>query len=193
VSPDHGTDTRSRIQSAALELFIQQGFSATSLQQVADRVGVTKAALYYHFPSKSDLARSIFIPWKEDLDRFLDEAEADPDRPRRQLIGEAFDVLVRHREAFTAMMTDGSILKHVDLLSWTKEWAERLQGLFIDTEPTMYKRVRVSIAFGGLNDAIFLLGDAPVEVVKPAAIDAVCAAIGIEDDSSTDSSPLSRG
>ena len=175
-------DTRSRIQAAALALFIQQGFSATSLQQVANQVGVTKAALYYHFPSKADLARSIFIPWKEDLDRFLDDAEANPDRPPRELISEAFDVLVRHREAFTAMMADGSILTHVDLVNWTKEWAARIQQLFLGPNPTMYERTRVSIAFGGLNDAIFLLGDAPVEVVKPAAIDAVCAAIGIDEE-----------
>jgi AcrR family transcriptional regulator len=181
LTGEASTDTRTRIQSAALELFIKQGFSATSLQQVANQVGVTKAALYYYFPSKADLARSIFNPWKEDLDRFLDEAESDPERPPRELIGEAFDVLVRHRGAFTAMMADGSIVAHVDLVSWTKEWAERLQRLFVGPDPTMYQRVRVSIAFGGLNDAVFLLGDAPVEEVRPAAIDAVCAAIGIED------------
>jgi AcrR family transcriptional regulator len=186
LSGNAQTDTRSRIQSTALELFIQQGFTATSLQQIADRVGVTKAALYYYFPSKADLARSIFLPWKEDLDRFLDDAEADPDRPPRELISDAFDVLVRHREAFLAMMTDGSILVHVDLVSWTKEWADRLQRLFVGPDPTMYQRTRVSVAFGGLNDAIFLLGDAPIEEVKPAAIDAVCAAIGIESEPAQD-------
>jgi AcrR family transcriptional regulator len=176
------TNTRERIQAAALQLFIEQGFTATSLQQVADRVGVTKAALYYHFPSKADLARSLFLPWKEDLDRYLDDAEAHPDRPPRELISDAFDVLVRHRDAFIAMMADGSILTHIDLVAWTKEWAERLQRLFLGPEATMYERTRVSVAFGGLNDAIFLLGDAPLEEVKPAAIDAVCAAIGIEDE-----------
>jgi AcrR family transcriptional regulator len=187
LSENAQVDTRTRIQATALELFIQQGFTATSLQQIADRVGVTKAALYYYFPSKADLARSIFLPWKEDLDQFLDEAEADPDRDPRDLIGDAFDVLVRHREAFLAMMTDGSIIKHIDLVAWTREWAVRLQQLFLGPEPTMYERTRVSIAFGGLNDAIFLLGDAPIEVVKPAAIDAVCAAIGIESEPDKDS------
>jgi AcrR family transcriptional regulator len=173
-------DTKSRVQATALELFIKQGFTATSLQQIADRVGVTKAALYYHFPSKADLARSIFLPWKEDLDKFLDEAESNQDRTPRDLIGDAFDVLVRHRGAFTAMMVDGSILKHVDLVSWTTEWAARLQRLFIGPNPTIYEQTRVAVAFGGLNDAIFLLGELPIEEVKPAAIDAVCAAIGID-------------
>lgn len=172
------------IQQVALELFIEQGFSATSLQQIADRIGVTKAALYYHFPSKADLARSIFQPWKEDLDAFLDEAELHPERSKRQIIGEVFDVLVRHRGAFTAMMVDGSIIRHVDLISWTAEWAARLQGLFIGPNPTVYQQTRVAIAFGGLNDAVFLLGQLSEDEVRPAAIDAVCGALGIEHEGS---------
>ena len=174
-------DTRTRIESTALELFIQQGFSATSLQQIADRVGVTKAALYYYFPSKADLARSIFRPWKEDLDAFLDQAEAAGDWTKRELIGNAFDVLVRHQGAFTAMMVDGSILRHVDLVEWTAEWASRLEHLIVGPNPTVAEKTRVAVAFGGLNDAIFLLGRLPEEEVKPAAIDAVCGALGIEE------------
>ncbi len=173
-------DTKAEIQAVALELFIEQGFTATSLQQIADRIGVTKAALYYHFPSKADLARSIFLPWKDDLDAFLDEAEAHPERSPRELIGDAFDVLVRHRGAFTAMMVDGSIIRHVDLIAWTGEWATRLQGLFVGPNPSIYQQTRVAIAFGGLNDAVFLLAQLPEEEVRPAAIDAVCGALGIE-------------
>jgi AcrR family transcriptional regulator len=173
-------DTKAQIQEVALGLFIEQGFSATSLQQIADRIGVTKAALYYHFPSKAELARSIFLPWKEDLDAFLDDAEAHPERPPREVIGDAFDVLVKHRGAFTAMMVDGSIIRHVDLMSWTAEWAARLQGVFIGPNPTIYQQTRVAIAFGGLNDAVFLLAQLPEEEVRPAAIDAVCGALGIE-------------
>jgi AcrR family transcriptional regulator len=182
-------DTKALIQQVALELFIEQGFTATSLQQIADRIGVTKAALYYHFPSKAELARSIFVPWKEDLDAFLDEAELHPERPRREIIGEAFDVLVRHRGAFTAMMTDGSIIRHVDLIAWTAEWATRLQGLFVGSDPTIYQQTRVAIAFGGLNDAVFLLGQLPEEEVRPAAIDAVCGALGIENSDTPPAGP----
>ncbi len=44
---------------AALELFTEQGFDKTSLREVAERVGVTKAALYYHFRSKEELLSSL--------------------------------------------------------------------------------------------------------------------------------------
>jgi AcrR family transcriptional regulator len=51
-------DTRSRIQEVALELFTEQGYEATSLREIADRLGVTKAALYYHFKTKDDIVTS---------------------------------------------------------------------------------------------------------------------------------------
>jgi AcrR family transcriptional regulator len=44
---------------AALALFTEQGFDKTSLREVAERVGVTKAALYYHFGSKEELLSSL--------------------------------------------------------------------------------------------------------------------------------------
>jgi AcrR family transcriptional regulator len=43
------SDTRTRIQDVALDLFIEQGYEATSLREIAEKLGVTKAALYYHF------------------------------------------------------------------------------------------------------------------------------------------------
>jgi AcrR family transcriptional regulator len=51
-------DTRARIQRVALELFAEQGYERTSLREIAERLGVTKAALYYHFKSKEDIVRS---------------------------------------------------------------------------------------------------------------------------------------
>ena len=41
--------------TVATELFIEQGYEGTSLREIADRLGITKAALYYHFPSKDDI------------------------------------------------------------------------------------------------------------------------------------------
>jgi AcrR family transcriptional regulator len=58
-SDDELPSTRDRIMEAAIDLFTEQGFDKTSLREVAERVGVTKAALYYHFRSKEDLLSSL--------------------------------------------------------------------------------------------------------------------------------------
>src|SRR6266508_2875856 len=59
VPGDEVQDTRSRIQSVALELFIEQGYEQTSLREIAERLGVTKAALYYHFRTKDEIVESL--------------------------------------------------------------------------------------------------------------------------------------
>jgi AcrR family transcriptional regulator len=46
------SDTRERIQDVARELFASQGVQRTSLQDIADKLGLTKPALYYHFTSR---------------------------------------------------------------------------------------------------------------------------------------------
>ena len=55
-------DTRERILQTALDLFIEQGYDKASLREIAERVGVTKAALYYHFASKEEIFRTLLQP-----------------------------------------------------------------------------------------------------------------------------------
>lgn len=43
---------RQRIIDAAEQLFMLQGFAATSTRQIAEKVGITQPNLYYHFPNK---------------------------------------------------------------------------------------------------------------------------------------------
>lgn len=54
-------DTRERILEVALDLFIDQGYDKTSLREIAGRLGLTKAALYYHFPSKQDILMALHL------------------------------------------------------------------------------------------------------------------------------------
>src|SRR5262249_59685865 len=54
-------NTRERILDVALDLFIAQGFDGTSLREIAQRLGLTKAALYYHFTSKDDILMALHL------------------------------------------------------------------------------------------------------------------------------------
>ena len=74
--PTPRTDTRSRAQKVALELFAEQGYEKTSLREIAERLGVTKAALYYHFKSKEDIVHSFTDDYFAELDALLDWAKS---------------------------------------------------------------------------------------------------------------------
>jgi AcrR family transcriptional regulator len=60
--------TRERIVAAAVSLFAEQGFDATSVNEVVARAGVAKGALYHHFASKDDLLYEVY---RELVDRQL--------------------------------------------------------------------------------------------------------------------------
>jgi len=74
-----GSQTRAEIQEAALSLFTERGYDATSMREIAEQLGITKAALYYHFDSKEAIILSLFQEHLGALDAILDWAA---DRPR---------------------------------------------------------------------------------------------------------------
>ncbi len=75
---DRGRDTRSRLRELALKLFAEQGYEKTSLREIAERLGVTKAALYYYFKSKEDIVRSLVEDYVAELDELIAWGKAQP-------------------------------------------------------------------------------------------------------------------
>jgi AcrR family transcriptional regulator len=73
-----GRDTRSRLRELALELFAEQGYEKTSLREIAERLGVTKAALYYYFKSKEDIVRSLVEDYVAELDGLIAWGKTQP-------------------------------------------------------------------------------------------------------------------
>src|SRR5271170_1952637 len=61
TAKEPGISTRERILDIALELFTEQGYDKTSLRDIAERLGTTKAALYYHFERKEDILLELHL------------------------------------------------------------------------------------------------------------------------------------
>src|SRR3954452_17775902 len=57
-----GGGTKALILATAQRLFDEQGYDATSLRQIAESVGMTKAAVYYHYPAKEHLLLELTRP-----------------------------------------------------------------------------------------------------------------------------------
>lgn len=80
VEPVLAADTKERILDAAEALFMEQGFTSTSLRTITARAGVNLAAVNYHFGSKDELIRAVFTrrlgPLNRERIALLDELEA---------------------------------------------------------------------------------------------------------------------
>lgn len=99
---------RSGVLDAALELFAKNGIDGVSLQQIADSLSVTKAAVYHHFQAKSDIVLAALKPGLDALERAVLEAQHLPagrDQAREVINGLAECIAVNSR-SYQIIMAD---------------------------------------------------------------------------------------
>lgn len=168
------TGTASRIHEVALELFVTQGFAQTTMQDIADRLALTKSALYYHHPTKADLVRSVVQPAIDEVDEFLVRA-GRATRSARDLLEEFFDLNYRHRMVFLALLRDPSGLADVDAEGWVPRLAQEFQRLLAGPDPSNRQRVGAVMAANGLSRAATLLTDIPQAELRTLSVQAALA------------------
>ena len=142
---------RERLLAAALDLFAAHGVSGTSLQMIADRLGVTKAAVYHQFPSKDEIALAVIGPGLDRLGPIADEAERQRGQAARReaaLVG-VVDLVVDHRRMAATLSFDPVVARlvrgHPALRS-----LQRIRRLLGGAEPDPGSRVRMAMLSGGL-------------------------------------------
>lgn len=103
-----GRSTKDAIREAAIQLFSSKGFEQTSLREVADAVGITKASLYYHYASKVDLLIAIIEPMFEDLRALVESLDTRPHSPQsvREVLTAQVDSMLRNRRTGVLCMRD---------------------------------------------------------------------------------------
>ena len=173
------SDTRQRIQDVARELFLQQGVQRTSLQDIADKLGITKPALYYHFPSREDLVRSILVPLIDEGEQFVDDQERRRDTDARELLRGYFDFHYRHRQDMVIVLAELTMLADLGLIDKVLAWRDRLGKLVFGPRPTLAQSTRAVVAFGGLQDCCLQFPDTPYEELREASVQAALAALGV--------------
>lgn len=101
-----------RVLEVALDLFAQHGYDGTSLQLIADQLGVTKAAVYYHFRTKGEILGALVQPAFDDLDRLLTQVGTGGRAGSRRKAGlrSYVDYLLRHRQVAAFLDRDVSAL-----------------------------------------------------------------------------------
>src|SRR5215813_10573621 len=108
-TPAYATEARSgtarysaaqkRVINAALDLFAEHGVGGTSLQMIADHIGVTKAAVYHQFKTKDEIVLAVAEGELANLEAAVEaaEGETDPGRARDLLVSRIVDLAVERR------------------------------------------------------------------------------------------------
>jgi AcrR family transcriptional regulator len=147
---DPAETTSGRIRAVAVELFTGRGYDKTSLREIADQVGITKASLYYHYPSKQALLLAIVEPFLTDWTDVAAAAERLPRSPEniRLVLAQAIDVMLRHREATGMLIRDvAAVLTALaPKLEDVQQLSGRLQVWLAGPDPAPEDRIRASAA-----------------------------------------------
>jgi AcrR family transcriptional regulator len=112
VSASHNA-AQTRIVNAALELFAEHGVGGTSLQMIADAVGVTKAAVYHQFKTKDEIVVAAAEAELATLEGAIEAAEAEPSptRGREVLVARIVDLAVERRRMESTLLGDPVIVR----------------------------------------------------------------------------------
>ena len=154
--------TRERIQAVAVELFAEHGYDKTSLREIAERLDVTKAALYYHFNTKEDIVVSLF----EDLIAGVDEIIAwAADQPRtletRQELIRRYGRLTRARP--TSMMRfiqeSKTTMQELAVGERLQSRFQTLAGILRAPGASPSAHLRSTMALITVSAAVFMLKD----------------------------------
>ena len=158
-------DTRQRIQDVALELFAEQGYEKTSLREIAERLEVTKAALYYHFKTKEEILVSIF----EDLTRPIEELiEWGGGQPKT--LETKLEIVRRYSQALTSasrlfrfMQENQATVRELRIGETFKRRMLELRDILVDPDASLTDQVRCSSALFTLHAGMFALQDLDID------------------------------
>ncbi len=158
-------NTRERILDVALDLFIEQGFDGTSLRQIAEQLGVTKAALYYHFTSKDDILMALHMRLHEFGRGALVRMADGPVTLALwgELLEEIVDQMLTQRKIFLMHERNQAALEKLHRKDHDAEHEDiqnQFRQVLADPRVPLRDRVRMAASFGVVFSSLFLSGEA---------------------------------
>jgi AcrR family transcriptional regulator len=143
------TDTRQQILDVAGDLFTQRGYAGTSLADIAERLHITKAALYYHFRSKAAILDALLAEPLEAYARLAERAAGGTTAPA-DLLAAVIDTTITARSLFELVGNDPSARALMDAkpARTTSAWINKtIVAALAGPEPTSTAHVRAHAAY----------------------------------------------
>jgi AcrR family transcriptional regulator len=147
---------RTRIIQTALHLFAEHGVSGTSLQMIADAIGVTKAAVYHQFRTKDEIVLGVAESELSKLKAALDAAEAEESRPKAQevLLTQVIDLAVTHRRLVSVLQNDPVMVRFLADHASFQDLTERMYAILVGDATGAEARVPAAMLSAAIGGAV---------------------------------------
>ena len=150
---------REEILDVALELFNEQGYEKTSLREIAERLGVTKAALYYHFERKEDILLELHLRLHALGRGMLDQLDALGDERALVeawplLLDQFIDQVLAHQDLFLLHQRNQSafeqLVNNERHQAENEDMEERFRRFMANTTIPLQQRVWMACSVGAV-------------------------------------------
>ena len=147
---------QARVIDAALVLFAQHGVGGTSLQMIADAIGVTKAAVYHQFKTKEEIVLAAAEDELARLEATIDAADAMPSRAqaREALLTGIVDLAVERRRTVSTLLSDPVIARFFPEHESFRRVMGRMNRLLIGDDSGPEGRVRTAMVIAAISGAV---------------------------------------
>lgn len=162
---ENRADTKAAILKIALKLFTQHGYEGTSIRQITTGLGITPAALYYHFESKDAVLLGIAEPMlrdSEDLLRLVEPLTLDRRTARIALEG-YYDILATQVDLFRFISHDPPIRTHPIVGKRFRQQARAFYRFLDGPDNTIESQIRTTAAVGTIRRSLELRTVDPVK------------------------------
>jgi AcrR family transcriptional regulator len=150
------TAAQSRIIEAALSLFAEHGIGGTSLQMIADAIGVTKAAVYHQYHTKDEIILAVAEVVLRGLEPAVTDAEAEPSRSRARqvLVAGMVDLAVETRGMAGVLQRDPVMLRFLEEHEPFRHVMERVNRVLMGGPADPRKRVQAALLAAAIAGAV---------------------------------------
>lgn len=145
--------TRQRLYEAAVTLIAEQGFSATTVDEIAERAGVAKGTVYYNFASKNELFEELLRHGVGLLTASLRRA-ADETAARGGTKVDALDAMIRSGLGFIGRYPSFTQLYVAELWRTNRTWKDTLLVVRQEAVAVVEQVLREAVEAGELSDEI---------------------------------------
>ncbi|MES4889172.1 helix-turn-helix domain-containing protein [Streptomyces sp. NPDC096012] len=154
-------NTRQRIQDVALELFAEQGYEKTSLREIAERLDVTKAALYYHFKTKEEILVSLFEDLTKPIEDLIEWGRTQPHtlEIKQEILRRYSEALAGAEPLFRFMQENQATVRELRIGDTFKDRLRGFRDILIDPEAPLVEQVRCISAMFTLHAGMFVMQD----------------------------------
>jgi AcrR family transcriptional regulator len=150
------TAAQTRIIEAALVLFAEHGISGTSLQMIADAIGVTKAAVYHQYNTKDEIVLAVAEVALTGLEAAVTAAEAERSRSRARevLITAIIDLAVERRRMAGILQRDPVMLRFLEEHEPFRRVMQRVNRLLMGGASNPRARVQAAVLAAAIAGAV---------------------------------------